>query len=139
VRSVGGIFGESTYSKKVDAFSEKVARVDEALDSGAPLPEELGEDAAARAEELEAMRVHLQVRRLTRTGPMTHEDVTEASAIFKEFNPQIAGQKLEGSRQALRSERTRRLLEAMPRLDGAAIERELTKLREQIAAATKKL
>ena len=125
VRSVGGIFGES--EQAADVFSDPVARVDKAIAAGEPV--EISD------EKLQQMRPHLQVRRLSQAGPMTHDDVVEATKIMREFNAQIADQKLEGSKQALRNERNRRLAEAFPRLDRAKIEKELDRLKEELRGA----
>lgn len=131
VRSVGGIFG-ATHAAKVDAFSDEVAAADTALEEGAPLAAEL---LANDGQKLEAMRPLLQVRRLTRTGAVSVPQMSEAADIFREFNPQIANQTLEGSSQALRRERNRRVHEVAPHLDIEAMPRELETLRQQIAAA----
>lgn len=132
VQSVGGIFG-APREAEVDAFSDEVVRVDDALQAGSPLSPELLKDGGQK---LESMRVFLQVRRLTRTGPITVSGMDRAADIFREFNPQIQNQTLQGSREALRRERDRRIGESDPRLDRAAIRRELRILREQIATAT---
>lgn len=132
VRSVGGVFGASQVAK-VDAFSDEVIAADDALEAGAPLSDEM---LVNEGQELESIRVFLQVRRLTRAGPITVGGMNKAADIFREFNPQIDSQTLDGSREALRRERNRRIYASSPRLDEDAIPRELEILREQIAAAT---
>lgn len=132
VRSVGGVFGASKVAQ-VDAFSDEVAAADDALEAGTPLADEL---LVNEGQGLEAIRVFLQVRRLTRAGPITVGGMNRAADIFREFNPQIENQTLDGSREALRRERNRRIHALSPRLDEDAIARELEVLRAQIAAAT---
>lgn len=131
VRSFGGVFG-AAQTAKVDAFSDEVVAVDDALEAGTPLSDEM---LVNEGEKLEEIRVFLQVRRLTRAGPITVGGMNKAADILREFNPQIAQQTLEGSREALRRERNRRIHASSPRLDADAIGRELQILREQIAAA----
>ncbi len=125
VQSVGGIFGEP--EQTTDVFSDDVARVDKALAEGEPVE--------ASDETLAQMRPHLQVRRLATTGPMTHDDVVEATKMMRDFNAQIASQELKGSKEALRNERNRRLAKAFPRLDAAKIDPTLAELREQLQTA----
>lgn len=125
VRSVGGIFGDS--EQATDVFSDPVARVDQALAKGEPVE--------VSADKLEQMRPHLQVRRLSQAGPMTHDDVVEATRMMRNFNAQIAAQELEGSKDALRNERNRRLAEAFPRLDQAKIDRALAGLEGELREA----
>ncbi|QDG50654.1 hypothetical protein FIV42_07885 [Persicimonas caeni] len=125
VRSVGDFLGEE--EQATDVFSDSVAGVDKALAAGASV-----EMSDARLAE---MRPHLQVRRLATTGPMTHEDVVEATEMMRDFNAQIASQELEGSKEALRNERNRRLAEAFPRLDAAKIGPTLAELNSQLETA----
>jgi hypothetical protein len=125
VRSVNDLVGESDPS--ADVFSTELAGIDQALAAGEPV--QLSDH------KLVEIRAHLQTRRLSKAGPMTHDDVVEATKILREFNAQIASQELKGSRDALRNERNRRLAEAFPRLDPAKIDRELTKLRAQLKSA----
>jgi|GEM_PF-6729231 len=131
VRSVGGVFGAPRVAA-MDAFSDEVAAVDNALENGAPLADEM---LVNEGEKLESIRVFLQTRRLTHTGSITVEGMNRAVDIFREFNPQIDAQTLEGAREALRRERNRRIIESSPLLDEDAVAHELQKLRAQIAAA----
>jgi hypothetical protein len=125
VRSVNDLVGEDDQS--ADVFSSDIARIDQALQDGKPID--------VSDQKLREMRPHLQVRRLTKAGPMNHDDVIEATEIFREYNAQIATQELEGSRDALRSARDRKLAEAFPRLDPAKIDQELAQLRAQLQKA----
>lgn len=126
VRSVGDFLGEE--EQATDVFSDDIAGVDKALAAGEPV--ELSDERVAE------MRPHLQVRRLASTGPMTHDDVVEATKLMREFNAQIAAQELEGSKDALRKERNRRLAEAFPRLDSSKIGPALAQLNAQLETAT---
>lgn len=125
VRSVNDLLGEEEQAS--DVFSDDIAGVDKALAQGKSV-----ELSNARLAE---MRPHLQVRRLASTGPMTHEDVVEATKLMREFNAQIAAQELEGSKDALRNERNRRLAEAFPRLDASKIGPALAELNAQLATS----
>lgn len=112
---------------QVGAWSDEVDRVDQKLRAGEPL--ELSEG------EFRELRPHLQVRRVYEAGPMNVEDAREAEAIFRDFNTRIAGQELEGSRDALRSERNKQLAEALPRLEREKLDAALAKLRRQLEAS----
>lgn len=131
VRSVGGVFG-APRAVAMDAFSDEVARVDDALERGTPLAHDM---LVNEGEKLEVMRVYLQARRLTHAGSISVEGMDKAVDIFREFNPQIDAQTLDGAREALRRERTRRLVASSPLLDPDAVARELQRLRAQIAYA----
>lgn len=125
VKSVENLLGEPAEDTTV--FSADVGDVDRALSAGEPV--EVDDDA------LREMLPNLQVRRLLNAGPMTSQEVRRAGELVEEFNRDIATQKMEGSRQALRSQRNRRLAEAFPRLDADQIGEELDKLDAQLEAA----
>jgi hypothetical protein len=125
VESVENLLGEPTEDTSV--FSTDVGEVDRALREG--------EAVDVDADTLREMRPNLQVRRLLETGPMTSQEVRRAGELVEEFNRDIATQELEGSRQALRNERNRRLAEAFPRLDADQIGAELDRLDAQLDAA----
>jgi hypothetical protein len=112
---------------KVAAWNDENDSLDAKLRAGEPV--ELTDEELAR------VKVDLQVRRLYDAGPMNVEDAREAEAIIRDFNQRIAGQELEGSRDALRQERNKQLAEALPRLQRDDIDAALAKLREQIAAS----
>lgn len=125
VRSFGDILGEP--ETRTDAFSDEAARIDEALAQG-------NYDAVDPAD-IRPLLADIQVRRLLKTGPMTAEEVRRATELMAEFNTEIASQELEGSRDALRAERNRRLVERFPRLDPAKIDAQLAELRAQLERA----
>ncbi|MFU8804013.1 MAG: hypothetical protein ACNA8W_09420 [Bradymonadaceae bacterium] len=120
---------ETTDVFRMDAFSPLVTRVDEQLRHG--------EDLEISPQELSVMRPILQSRRLINTGPMAAHELTEAVEIFREYRPQIDSQEAEGSKQAVRAYRNRKLTEAFPRLDEEKITEELTRFHQEYEFATK--
>ncbi|MFW5966323.1 MAG: hypothetical protein ACOCV2_02340 [Persicimonas sp.] len=125
VDSFSNFLGEPEPSE--DAFSEEVARVDEALREG--------EDPQVDGARIADLAIPLQIRRLLDTGPMTAGEVREATEMLEEYNGQIASQKQRGSRDAVRSERNKQLTEAFPRLDREAIDAQLEALRDDLRQA----
>lgn len=125
VDSFGDILGEPEPSD--DAFSEEVARIDDALREG--------DDPQVDRERIAELIIPLQIRRLLDTGPMTAGEVREATDMLEEYNGQIASQEKQGSRDAVRSERTKQLAKAFPRLDREAIDAELEALRDDLRQA----
>lgn len=131
VRSTAGIFG-AAQSQKVDAFSPETAHLDQLLERGEPWPApKRGADAAAQMPSAETMFILVQLRRLTRAGPLPSTDMQRAQKILQEFNPQIAQQTHAGSRNALKTERNRRLVAALPRLNEEKVATELERLDAQ--------
>ncbi|MFP4600731.1 MAG: hypothetical protein ACLFVJ_20925 [Persicimonas sp.] len=122
IDQVGDFIGEQ--GSETSAFAEDVARVDKSLREG--------EDPGASTEELRRMLPHLQVRRMLDAGPMTASEVNEATELLAEFNAQIASQKQEGSRQALRKQRNLELADKFPRLDRQKLADALAELRGQL-------
>ncbi len=122
VETVQSVVGEP--APAVDAFTPAVARVDKALAAG--------EAPGVGQKKLVEFTPHLQVRRLMNAGPLTHEEVRKATKMLREFDAEIASQKLAGSREAVRHERNRRLAKAFPRLDAQKLARELSKLRGEL-------
>lgn len=125
VDSFGDFLGEA--EPRHDAFSEEVAAIDE------DLAEERELDVSA--ERLDKLVVHLQARRLLDAGPMTAGQMREATEILAEYNRQLATQREEGSREAIRNERNRQLAEAFPRLDDDKLAAELEGLRDDLRRA----
>lgn len=119
---------ESEPANKMTAWSDPVDRVDARLREGKQL--ELS------AAELDRMLPLLQVRRLYDAGPMNVQNAERAEAIFREFQSRIEAQELDGSREALRTERNDRIARALPRLDREKMAASLQELREQLADAT---
>ena len=121
-KPVSNFFGEP--ESTIDPYVESVERVDRALANGRAVD-------LSRAK-LERMLPYIQARRRTRAGPMSAGEVREAVDILQEFDRKIDLQKLEGSREALRAERNRRLAKAFPRLNADKIAQELETLRGQV-------
>jgi hypothetical protein len=121
-----GLLGEEQ-NPKVGAWSDRVDRIDARLRAGEPI--DLSD------EEMRELLPHLQVRRLYGAGPLNVEDAREAEALFRDFNRRIAGQELEGSRDALRNERNKQLAEALPRLEREELDAAMAKLHRQLEAS----
>lgn len=111
---IGAIFGERPAPVQ-GVFTEETARLDEALDAGEPV-----EVARVRA-----LRHELMLRRVLRAGPMSEGHLRQAREILVELDAQLAMEAHPGGRAALRRATARRLARRFPRLDAAALEREL--------------
>lgn len=111
-----------------DAYSPELADLSRALERGAPLP-------MSRAE-FSRHIPQIQVRRLTRAGPMTASDMGEAVELLRELEARIAVEETEGSKDAMRRFRTRSVVEKFTRLDSDEVAVQLDALDRQLELAS---
>lgn len=110
-------------------FAQEVAQFDAWL-SGAP------GSTRPDVENAPSLVPHVQLRRVLRSGPMTSDEVRQATVLLEEFWQMERGQASQGSRQAVREERIRALAARHARLDAGRLAKELGALQSELERAS---
>lgn len=122
--AVGDSGGLLDRPEQLHAFSERVVEIDDSLQNG--------QSVTVDADHEFDLHLFLASRRLTRAGGMSHEEMKQAQGMLREMHVQLSREQTPAAKNSIRGMWLDRIVEEMPRLDRAEIDRELTNLHKQI-------
>lgn len=122
--AVGNSGGLLDRPDRLHAFSERVVEIDESLQNR--------QSVTVDADHEFDIHVYLASRRLTRAGGISHDEMKQAQRMLREMHRQLQRGQTPVAQKSIRGMWLDRIVEEMPRLDRAEVDRELINLHEQL-------